>query len=407
MQPTTKNLEKGEFHGGKEFHQRFRAIFSHDEEEASPGYYRVVLRDPETLQDPIRVELTATERTGFHRYRYPDGAKMNVMLDLGFAINWDQPESTIIRVINDTLVTGYRKSKGWANRQEVYFAATFSKPLTGFTLYESGLENPGNKTIDGKYTEAIFSFGNGGGELLVKVALSPVDENGAVKNLNAENPGWEFDKIKKAARQAWNTELERIQVQTDRPELKETFYTALYHSMIAPAIFSDVDGKYRGSDSARTVKQADGWTNYTVYSLWDTFRAANPLFTLTQPDRMPDLIKAMLAHYEEYGLLPVWTLEGCETNCMIGYHAIPVIVDAAMKGVVFDYEKAYEAMKKSAMSDIRGLKNYRQFGYLPADLENQSVSQTLEYAYDDWCIAQMARKLGKEDDYALFMERSK
>ena len=406
LQPTTGSLGKGEYVGGKDFHQRFRSIFSHAEESASPGYYRVTLRDPGTLQNPIRVELTATERTGFHRYRYPDMAAVNLMLDLGYAINWDQPESTLIRVVNDTLVTGYRHSKGWAANQQVYYAITFSKPLTGYRLYETGLENADVKTVTGKYTEALFQFGNQGGELMVKVALSPVDEKGAVKNLVAENPGWKFDRVKKEARQAWNRELGKIHAETDNDDLKKIFYTAFYHTMIAPALFSDSDGRYRGSDTARTVKRAEGWKNYTVYSLWDTFRAGNPLFTLTQQDRMPDFIKAMLAHSDEYGLLPVWTLEGCETNCMIGYHAIPVIVDAAMKGVAFDYEKAYQAIKKSAMSDIRGLKNYKQYGYLPADLENQSVSQTLEYAYDDWCIAQMAKKLGKEDDYQYFMGRS-
>jgi predicted alpha-1,2-mannosidase len=204
----------------------------------------------------------------------------------------------------------------------------------------------------------------------------------------------------------WNRELGKIDLQSGNTARQTAFYTALYHSMIAPALFSDADGRYRGSDSARTIKKADGWNNYTVYSLWDTFRAAHPLFTLIQPDRVPGMIKAMLGHYDEYGLLPVWTLEGCETNCMIGYHAIPVIVDAAFKGFDFDYEKAFEAMKKSAMADIRGLKNYRQYGYLPADLENQSVSQTLEYAYDDWCIAQMAKKLGREEDYQYFLKRA-
>ena len=407
LQPTTESLEKSEYHGGKEFHQRFRSIFSHAEESATPGYYRVILRDPKTLQNPVEVELTATERTGFHRYSYPPGTRMNLMFDLGFAINWDQPTETIIRVINDTLVTGYRFSKGWANKQQVYFAAVFSKPMTKYNLFETGLEIPGVRTVEGKYTEALFSFGNNGGELMVKVALSPVDENGAVRNLMKENPEWKFDKVKKAARLAWNAELSKIQVESSNPDLKETFYTALYHTMIAPSLFSDTDGRYRASDSTRAVKKAEGWKNYTVYSLWDTFRAGNPLFTLTQPNRMPDFIKAMLAHYDEYGLLPVWTLEGCETNCMIGYHAIPVIVDAAFKGVEFDYEKAFAAMKKSAMDTIRGLRNYQKYGYLPADLENQSVSQTLEYAYDDWCIAQMAKKLGKEEDYQYFMGRSK
>jgi predicted alpha-1,2-mannosidase len=407
LMPSSESMEQGEYHGGKDFHQRFKAVFFHSEESASTGYYRVILRNPGTLQNPIKVELTATDRVGFHRYKYPDGAKMNVVLDLGFAINWDQPVSTMIRVINDTLITGYRKSKGWANDQQVYFAATFSKPMANFNLFETGLENPGKKIVDGKYTEAVFSFGTKGGELLVKVALSPVDENGALNNLSKEIPDWKFDQVKKAARSAWNKELAKIQIESENADLKKTFYTALYHTMIAPALFSDVDGRYRASDSTRAVKKADGWTNYTVYSLWDTFRAANPLFTLTQPERMPDFIQAMLAHYDEYGLLPVWTLEGCETNCMIGYHAIPVIVDAAMKGFNFDYEKAYEAMRKSAMADIRGLKNYRQFGFLPADLENQSVSQTLEYAYDDWCIAQMAKKLGKMENFEYFMIRSR
>jgi predicted alpha-1,2-mannosidase len=240
----------------------------------------------------------------------------------------------------------------------------------------------------------------------MKVGISPVDKQGAINNLARENPDWKFERVRKAARQAWNLELGRVVANTADSKLRTIFYTALYHSMIAPSLFSDADGRYRGSDSARTVRQAVGWNNYTVYSLWDTFRSAHPLLTLIQPERISDLIRAMLAHYEENGLLPVWTLEGCETNCMIGYHAIPVIVDAAMKGFPFDYEKSYDAMKKSAMDDGRGLKNYRTYGYLPADLENQSVSQTLEYAYDDWCIAQMAKKLGKQEDYQYFMSRS-
>ncbi|MFO7616610.1 MAG: GH92 family glycosyl hydrolase [Bacteroidales bacterium] len=407
FQPTTSNLEEGEYHGGREFHQRFRAAYTHEEESATPGYYKVVLRDPGTGQNPIRVELTATERTGFHRYRFPAGEPVNLMLDLGFAVNWDAPVETFIHIENDTLITGYRKSKGWANNQQVFFAAVFSKPMTSYTLHKSGLENPGMRNVLGKYSSGIFSFGKSGGELLMKVALSPVDEEGAIRNLLAENPGWRFDRVRAAAREAWNRELAKIEVTTGDNSLKTTFYTALYHSMIAPALFSDVDGRYRGSDAGRTVKRAEGWNNYTVFSLWDTFRATHPLFTLIQQERVPDLIRAMMAHYDEHGLLPVWTLEGCETNCMIGYHAIPVIVDAAMKGYPFDYERAYEAMKKSAMDDGRGLKNYRAYGYLPADLENQSVSQTLEYAYDDWCIAQMARKLGKEEDYQYFMERSR
>jgi predicted alpha-1,2-mannosidase len=405
FQPTTKTLPSSEYYGSTDFHKNFSSIFSHDEEDASPGYYRVVLRDPQTLQDPLRVEVTATARTAMHHYRYPEGKPANLMIDLGFAINWDSPEATMIKVVNDTLITGYRKSKGWANNQQVWFAASFDRKITSFMLYKSGLENPDMSSVTGKYTEALFSFGKGG-DLQVKVGLSPVDAEGALNNLKVENPGWKFDQVRKQARETWNRELGKIEVETQNARLKTTFYTALYHTMIAPALFSDADGRYRGSDSARTVKTAEGWNNYTVYSLWDTFRSAHPLFTLIQPDRIPDLIKAMLAHADESGLLPVWTLEGCETNCMIGYHAIPVIVDAALKGFPFDYEKAFADMKKSAMSDIRGLKNYKAYGYLPADLENQSVSQTLEYAYDDWCIAQLAKKLGKEEDYTYFMNRS-
>ena len=406
FQPTTQNIPASEYHGGKEFHQRFKAVYSHNDESATPGYYRVTLRDAQTRQNPVKVELTATERTAMHRYKYPEGEAANLMLDLGFAINWDTPDATFIRVENDTLITGYRKSKGWANNQQVWFAAVFNRPISSFMLYKTGLENPGMSNMSGKYTEAILSFGKGG-ELLMKVGISPVDEQGALSNLRIENPEWKFDKIRKAAREKWNRELGRIEATTSDNKLRTTFYTALYHSMIAPSLFSDADGRYRGSDNARTVKQTDGWNNYTVYSLWDTFRSAHPLFTLVQPERIPDLIKAMLAHADESGLLPVWTLEGCETNCMIGYHAIPVIVDATLKGFPFDYEKAFSDMKKSAMDDGRGLKNYMAFGYLPADLENQSVSQTLEYAYDDWCIAQMAKKLGKEADYQYFMTRSK
>jgi len=405
FQPTTKSLQSTEYVGSKEFHQYFRSIFSHEDEDASPGYYRVILRDPQTLQDPVRVELTATSRTAMHHYRYPEGKPANLMIDLGFAINWDSPESTMLTVVNDTLITGYRKSKGWANNQQVWFAASFNRKITSCMLYESGLENPDMKTVKGKFTEALVSFGKGG-DLLVKVALSPVDIEGAINNLQKENPGWKFDQVRKQARETWNRELAKIEVETEDLKLKTTFYTALYHTMIAPSLFSDADGRYRGSDSARSVKTAEGWNNYTVYSLWDTFRSAHPLFTLIQPERVPDLVRAMIAHSDESGLLPVWTLEGCETNCMIGYHAIPVIVDAALKGFGFDYEKAFEAMKKSAMDDGRGLKNYRTYGYLPADLENQSVSQTLEYAYDDWCIAQLAQKLGKDEDYRYFMNRS-
>ncbi len=357
----------------------------------------------EKKHDPIKAELTCTPRVGIHRYTYPKGKTARLMIDLGFAINWDSSSETRIQIVNDTLIKGYRLSKGWSDNQHVYFAASFSEPIDSYRLFEAGLEIDGVSTVDEQYTEALISFGEIT-ELMVKVAISPTNTKGAIKNLNQEAPDWKFEQYKSRASSLWNNELAKVEVKTDDLSLKKTFYTALYHSFIAPNIFSDVDGLYRGID--RKVHQADGWDNYTVFSLWDTFRANHPLFTLFQPEIVPDLIESMLVHYQEGGLLPVWTLEGCETNCMIGYHAIPVIVDAAFKGIEFDYNLAFEAVKASAMQDIRGCKEYREYGYCPADLVNESVSITLEYAYDDWCIAQLAKKLNKDDEYDYFMKRA-
>jgi len=401
--PTVKNLEAGEFVPAKDFSQRFKSWYKHAEETASPGYYELTFYDWETREDPIKAELTATPRVGIHRYTYPEGKPANLMIDLGFAINWDSPAETRIQVINDTLIKGYRCSKGWADNQHVYFAASFSKPIINYRLYEAGMEIEEASFVDEKYTEAIISFGNIS-ELMIKVAVSPTNTDGALKNLQNEASHWKFNNYKQNAHDLWKEQLAKVEVQSSDLALKKTFYTALYHSFMAPNLFSDVDGLYRGID--REVHQAEGWDNYTVFSLWDTFRANHPLFTLFQADLVPDLIKAMLVHYEESGLLPVWTLEGCETNCMIGYHAIPVIADAALKGFDFDYELAFEAMKASAMQDIRGSKEYRKYDYCPSDMVNNSVSITLEYAYDDWCIAQIAKKLGKMDEYDEFMKRA-
>lgn len=403
VMPTVKDLPVDTFLGGKDFHQYFKAWYSHDEEEATPGYYALTFRDRETHAQPIKAELTTTTRVGIHQYQFPKDESARLMIDLGFAINWDRPAETRIQVVNDTLIKGYRRSIGWANNQHVYFAASFSKPIKDYRLFSAGLEVSGQTFIADQYTEAILNFGEIG-DLSVKMALSPTNTDGALKNLVAEAPHWNFSDYRQQAKEAWNKELAKVKVTTEDEALRTTFYTALYHAFIAPNTFSDYDGWYRGID--REVHQADGWTNYTVYSLWDTFRANHPLFTLLQQERMPDIIKAMLVHYQESGLLPVWTLVGCETNCMIGYHAIPVIVDAAQKGYEFDYELAFEAVKASAMQDIRGTSEYREYGYCPADLVNESVSITLEYAYDDWCIAQFAKLLGKDDEYTYFMERA-
>lgn len=403
IKPTIDEPEKGKFVPAKEFSKSLKSWYTHDEETASPGYYSLTFRDWETKENPIKVELTATPRVGIHKYSYPEGKPAKLLIDLGFAINWDAPSETRIQIVNDTLIKGYRKSKGWSNNQHVYFAASFSEPIVSHRLFEAGMEIEDVNVVDQKYTEAIISFGDIS-ELMVKLAVSPTNTVGAIRNLRTEAPHWKFNKYKSEAKAMWNEQLAKVDAQTQDLSLKKTFYTALYHSFIAPNLFSDVDGLYRGID--RDVHKAAGWNNYTVFSLWDTFRANHPLFTILQQDLMPDLIKAMLVHYKESGLLPVWTLEGCETNCMIGYHAVPVIVDAALKGFEFDYELAFEAVKASAMQDIRGCKEYREYGYCPADLVNESVSITLEYAYDDWCIAQLAKLLNKQEEYEYFMKRS-
>lgn len=418
FKPTLVDLEPDAFIPAKQFSQRFKSWYSHDEEQASPGYYSMTYRDTSDHSDPIKSELTATPRVGIHKIKYPDGKTARLLIDLGFAINWDSPAETRIEFVNDTLLQGYRRSIGWANNQQVYFAASFSKPIQNMRFFEAGMEIPDVKVADEKSTEALVSFGNVS-DLMIKVAVSPTNIAGALKNLQVEAPHWKFNTYKQEAQKLWNRELSKVQVETSDPALKRTFYTALYHSFISPNLFSDVDGMYRGiapnlpegeriyRSMDRPVKEAKNWNNYTVFSLWDTFRANHPLFTLLQSELVPDFIQAMLVHYQESGLLPVWTLEGCETNCMIGYHAIPVIVDAALKGIPFDYELAFEAVKASANQDIRGCKEYREYGYCPADLVNESVSITLEYAYDDWCIAQFAKKLGKMDEYDYFMNRGR
>ena len=263
-----------------------------------------------------------------------------------------------------------------------------------------------NLTVEGEKVGMILSFNvQTGDEILVKTGLSAVDEEGAEKNLQTEIPGWDFNRVRKSASSEWNKELSVINASVSDPEVLKVFYTAMYHSMIAPYIYSDLDGRYRGADGK--IHQSDKFTNYTVFSLWDTFRAAHPLFTVVQPGRVADMINAMLNIYLEQGKLPVWSLMANETNTMIGYHSVPVIADAITKGIEgFDYELAFEAAKHSSLLDFEGLDHFREYGYIPADLENESVSKTLEYCYDDWCIAQMAMILGKEEEYDQYINRS-
>lgn len=373
-----------------------RVAFSHAQEAAKPGYYQV------KLANDIEVELTTTERVGYHRYTFPAGAERSVAIDLGFSINWDIATKTRIQKTGANQVTGYRFSNGWSRNQQVYFAAEFSEPIKAIQI-DDGAEWWEREQLESDSLRAILDFDQGN-ELLVKVAISSVCEENALANLKADKSEWAFDEVVAAADEAWKRELLTIDASFSDPNLDTVFYAALYHTMMAPQLFSDASGQYRGVDKEVYEKTHN---RYTVFSLWDTFRAAHPLYTLLQPEQLPDILLSLLDFYKEYGLLPVWALHGSETNTMTGYHAIPVLTDALLKGYLEGHEeKVLEAMLASAQQDIRGTKEYREYGYVPADLDGWSVTKTLEYAYDDWCIAQVARSMGRDSIAAVFEGRS-
>jgi predicted alpha-1,2-mannosidase len=327
------------------------------------------------------------------------------VLDLGFAINWDKPTETHITFKNDTLITGYRKSTGWAKSQWVFFAAIFSQSIQSMSLTDS-VNALKDKSITGKEVKGTFTFEANDEPLLMKVGISSASEEGALQNIEDELQTWDFDAVVHEAQEIWEKELQKVQAELIEPSMDTIFYSALYHAFLAPNLFSDTDGSYKSLN--HEVAQADGFDRYTVFSLWDTFRASHPLFTLLQPKRNQDFIQSILSFYKESGLLPVWALAGNETNTMTGYHAVPVLADAILKGMVEEskVEEMYKAMLKSASQDIRGTNFYREYGYIPADKDSWSVTKTLEYAYDDWCIAQVAQYLGQSADYDRFIERA-
>lgn len=376
------------------------AKFSHENEKAEPGYYRV------ELDNGIITELSATTRCGIHYYQYPANAVNGLVIDLTTARNWDRTTESCIKKVNNRTLSGYRKSRGWANDQRVYFVIEFSQDVEVFAGKEKFSPLSKDQQIKADSCYAWVDFGNKTNKILAKVSLSSANIDGAEANMQKELPHWSFDKVKRDARQAWKKELSKTKAESDNEEDLKVFYTALYHAYLAPYTFSDVLGNFKGPD--REIHSVGSKNiQYTVFSFWDTFRAAHPLFTLTQRKRINDMIHSMLKHYDAYGLLPVWELAGNETNCMIGIHSIPVIVEAYLKGIGdFDAEKAYEAMKKSVMAERAGLKELRKYGYIPYDKEAESVSKTLEYAYDDWCVAQMAKALNKENDYLYFLKQS-
>ena len=379
--------------------------FSHADEKASAGYYQVKLKDYN-----IDVELTATPRCGVQRYTFPKAESM-VVLNLKKAMNWDFTMDSQIEVVDSCNIRGYRFSEGWARGQKVYFATRFSRPFKNVEIADDEIKLKGEKVGTSKVARFMFDTEEGD-QLTIVTALSGVSVEGAVKNLEAEAPHNDFDKYLAEVKTDWNAQLDAIEIVGGSVDDRANFYTALYHTMIAPTIYSDVDGQYYGPD--KKVHQADGWVNYSTFSLWDTFRAAHPLLTYTQPERVNDMVKSFIAFYEQNGRLPVWNFWGSETDMMIGYHAVPVIVDAYLKGIGdFDAEKALEACVTTAnIDEYRGIGSYKQKGYIPYNVadkynaENWSLSRTLEYAFDDYCIAEMAKKMGKTALADEFYKRS-
>ncbi len=385
--------------GSKDDHDSgYRSRFSHNNEKASPGYYSVLLDDYN-----INAEFTVTTRAGFHKYTFPETKFANLIIDLTHGIH-DKTVHSYLEFNSDTEVTGFRHSTGWAHNHCFYFVAKFSKPFQEYGTVNKGKIEQKRKIAEGKDIKAYVRFETKKDEvILVKVGISAVSIEGARKNLDEEIQDWNFQAVKLKAENEWNRKLRKIEIYDNKETEKTIFYTALYHSMIAPNTFMDVDKKYMGMDGK--IHTAEDFINHTVFSLWDTFRALHPLFTIIEQKRTVDFIKTMFKKYEQSGLLPVWELASQETNCMIGYHSIPVITDAYVKGIRdFDIEKIYEAMKTSANQDHFGLKYYRKYGYIPAQSEHESVSKTLEYAFDDWCIAQIAKNLNKKQDYDYFLK---
>ncbi|MDJ1499295.1 GH92 family glycosyl hydrolase [Xanthocytophaga agilis] len=396
----------------------YRSAFSHANELAEPAYYKVKLDDHN-----ITAELTASNRVGFHQYTFPASDQSHIILDLMAGIyNYENKNVwTFVRVENDTLITGYRQTTGWARTRTVYFAMSFSKPF-----YQYGSQNNSKKEVyrgfwgrfdqahnfpemAGRQLRAYFDFKTTEGEKIkIKFALSPVSTEGALRNMRTEIPHWNFDQVKQESQSLWNKELSKVTVEMLNADEKINFYTGVYHAFLGPTTYMDVDGSYKGLD--QNIHKANGFTNYTTFSLWDTYRALHPLFNVLQPKRNADMVQSMLAHYDQsvHKMLPVWSHYANENWCMIGYHSVPVIADAIMKGnAPFDAMKALEACATTARhKSFDGIGYYMEQGYVPDDKSSSSVSKTLEYAYDDWCIAQMAKKLNRMDLYEEFSKRA-
>lgn len=388
---------------------RFQSKFSHDQESASPGYYQVRLQDYD-----INAELTTTTRAGFHRYQYPAGKQSRLIINLNHSRkkgSWDtQIINSQIRQIDDYTIEGYRAITGWARLRKVYFYVKFSKPIARNIMTDGGTIYSNNKVLNGRNLKAVLDFDTADRKpLLAKIGISATSIANAKANLEQEINDWNFDRIRAAADAEWEQELGKIQVEGTEQQ-KTIFYTGLYHAFIQPNTMSDVNGDYMTSVfNNNNVSKSGGGTHYSLFSLWDTYRAVHPLYTLLQKERNADFVKSMIRQYDTEGYLPVWQLWGQDNYCMIGNHAIPVVVDAVMKGIPgIDVEKAYEAVKYSSLTSHLNspFEVWEKYGYMPENIQTQSVSITLEMAFDDWCVAQLAKKLGKQSDYEHFMARS-
>ena len=386
---------------------RTSSAFTHDEEKARPGYYQVMLKD-----ENINAELTTTQRNGIHRYQYPAGKDAEIILDMDHSADkgsWGRRIiNSQIRILNDHAVEGYRIITGWAKLRKIYFYMEFFSPILTSTLRDGGRVHENTAVINGTNLHGCFRFGQLNGKpLTCKVALSSVSMENARQNMEQEAPHWDFDRYVAAADADWEKQLGKIEVKGTEVQ-KEIFYTALYHTMIQPNTMSDVNGEYMAADYT-TRKVANNETHYTTFSLWDTFRASHPLYTLLEPERVTDFVKSMIRQYEYYGYLPIWQLWGQDNYCMIGNHSIPVITDAILKGIPgIDMEKAYEAVYNSSVTSHPNspFEVWEKYGFMPENIQTQSVSITLEQAFDDWCVAQLAAKLNKDADYQRFHKRS-
>lgn len=370
-------------------------------EVVTPGYYRTHLS-----RYNVDVELTATKRVGFHKYTFLGNESPAIVFDMVNGGCWDKTTEAVIRVVNDSTVSGYRYSKGWADDQRVFFRAEFSRKFDNVEFIVNDSVKEGDMA-KGAQLFARVNFAAGNQEpVYMKVALSPTSEEGAQLNMQTELSGWDFEKTIADAKAAWNKELNKVKVYTTDEASKKIFYTSLYHTLFAPSEFCDVNGDYYGAD--KQMHKGEGFVNYTTFSLWDTYRAAQPLMTILHPEKMSDIINTMLHIHQQQGKLPVWHLMGCETNCMVGNPGVPVVADAILKDIKgFDTELAFKALKESSMLPERGMEHRIEYGFIPADKMMEAIAYDMEYAIADWAVAQAAQKLGKQEDYEYFLKRSK